>query len=103
MKRPASLRLRLLAGTLAWMLATIAATGWLLQAMFEEHLAGQFRAELAIHLEQLAANLEAGADGRPVLARPLSDPRLERPYAGLYWQVDRMAEAGGAGQTAVLR
>jgi len=98
MSRPgASLRFRLLAGTLAWMLATVALAGWWLQGMFEEHLANQFRAELTIHLNQLAANLELTSDDRPTLARPLSDPRLERPYAGLYWQVDRMPDADGAG------
>lgn len=95
--RGASLRFRLLAGTLAWMLASIALAGWWLQGMFEEHLARQFRAELTIHLNQLAANLELTPDGQPTLARPLSDPRLERPYAGLYWQVDRMPDAGGGG------
>ncbi len=104
MNRPgASLRFRLLAGTLAWMLATVALAGWWLQGMFEEHLARQFRAELTIHLNQLAANLELTPDGQPTLSRPLSDPRLERPYAGLYWQVDRMPEAGGDGKRGELR
>lgn len=101
--RGASLRFRLLAGTLAWMLATIAFAGWLLQGMFEEHLARQFRAELTTHLNQLAANLELTPDGRPTLSRALSDPRLERPYAGLYWQVDRMPAAGDSGKRGELR
>jgi signal transduction histidine kinase len=96
-----SLRFRLLAGTLAWIVATVGIAGWMLQAMFEQHLSRQFDNELVSHLGQLAAHVEPGADGAPMLARPLSDPRLERPYSGLYWQVDRMTAATGG--VAILR
>lgn len=97
-----SLRVRLLAGTLAWVVVTIGVTGVLLQTMFEHHLSRQFHAELANHLAQLAANLEPAANGAPTLLRPLSDPRLERPYSGLYWQVDRLQAENHSGRT-VLR
>lgn len=86
-----SLRFRLLAGTLVWVAATVGIAGWMLQSMFEQQLSHQFDNELSMHLAQLAAHLETDAAGNPVLARPLSDPRLERPYSGLYWQVERMA------------
>lgn len=84
-----SLRLRLLAGTLAWIVATIAVAGWGLSGLFGQHLARQFEAELATHLEQLAGLLVFDAHGNPTLAGELSDPRLRRPFSGLYWQVDR--------------
>ncbi|MBS4018350.1 sensor histidine kinase [Azonexus hydrophilus] len=86
-----SLRFRLLVGTLVWVAATVGIAGWVLQSMFEQQLSRQFDNELSMHLAQLAAHLETDAGGNPVLARPLSDPRLERPYSGLYWQVERMA------------
>jgi len=73
----------------------------MLQAMFEQHLLRQFDAELSTHLEQLAANLEVTPAATPLLVRPLSDPRLERPYSGIYWQVDRMNDPGNG--LAVLR
>ncbi|HEX6734348.1 MAG TPA: sensor histidine kinase [Azonexus sp.] len=98
-----SLRLRLLLGTLVWILGSIGLTGWLLNGLFSEHLGRQFHAELQTHLDQLAANLEIDANGRTVLSRPLSDPRLARPYSGLYWQVDRLGEAGQPAVPAVLR
>lgn len=98
MKRVSSLRFRLLAGTLAWILGTVGIAGWVLQTMFEQHLSRQFDNELAMHLEQLAANLDSDAGGQPVLTRPLSDPRLERPYSGLYWQVERMGKDAGGGR-----
>lgn len=98
-----SLHLRLLLGTLLWIVATIGITGWVLQGMFEQHLSRQFHAELATHLNQLAAHLEINAAGQPEVSRILSDPRLERPYSGLYWQVDRMPAGDTPGRIGVLR
>lgn len=82
-----SLGLRLVLGTLAWVLAALVSTGLVLTDLFEAHVSRQFRAELQMHLDQLAANLEVGPDGQPLLKRDLSDPRLKKPYSGLYWQV----------------
>ena len=41
-----SLRLRLLAGTLVWVLLTVLVAGWALGRMFTEHVERQFQAEL---------------------------------------------------------
>lgn len=90
-----SLRIRLVAGTLVWIAATIVVAGWALGNLFRDHVAEQFHAELRTHLDQLTANLALDAEGRAVLALPLSDPRLSRPYSGCYWQVDVIG--GGAG------
>ncbi len=90
---PGSLRLRLLAGTLVWVLLTVVVAGWALGRMFSEHVERQFRAELVTHLNQLAAHLAIDAEGRPSLGAVLSDPRFARPYSGLYWQIDVLADA----------
>ena len=94
-----SLRLRLLAGSLVWIVAAVAITGFLLADLFGQHVRERIDAELHGHLDQLTAVLEVAADGSATLRLPLSDPRLSRPYAGLYWQVD----GGPAGTTALLR
>lgn len=86
-----SLRMRLLAGTLVWIAASIAIAGWGLSSLFRQHVSQQFHAELRTHLDQLTAHISMDAQGRPVLARPMSDPRLERPYSGYYWQIDLLA------------
>lgn len=96
-----SLRSRLLLGTLVWIAATIVAAGWGLGSLFRQHVTAQFHAELLTHLDQLTANLALDAEGRPVLALPLSDPRLSRPYSGCYWQVDGMD--AGAAASGLLR
>ncbi|MDD3528271.1 MAG: sensor histidine kinase [Gallionellaceae bacterium] len=93
-----SLRLRLLLGTLTWIALTIVAAGWGLGSLFRQHVEAQFHAELGTHLDQLTAQLAFDGQGRPMLAAPLSDPRLERPFSGLYWQVDRVG-----GPAATLR
>jgi signal transduction histidine kinase len=90
-----SLRLRLLAGTLVWVLLTVLVAGWALGRMFTEHVERQFQAELATHLNQLAANLAIDASGLPALRALLSDPRFARPYSGLYWQIDVLGETAG--------
>ena len=95
-----SLRLRLLAGTLVWVLLTVVVAGWALGRLFDEHVDRQFRVELRMHLAQLAAQLMIDAEGRPALRTPLSDPRFVRPSSGLYWQVDVLVPES---RQAVLR
>jgi len=95
-----SLRLRLLAGTLVWVLLTVLVAGWALGRMFTEHVERQFQAELVTHLNQLAANLAMDANGQPALRAALSDPRFARPYSGLYWQIDVLADEGATGSSA---
>ncbi len=98
-----SLRVRLLAGTLFWIAATILVAGWGLTSLFREHVTAQFHAELKTHLDQLTAQLTVNEQGHPTLALPLSDPRLSRPYSGYYWQVDRIDEAAKGGAAGQLR
>ena len=86
--RSGTLGRRLLLGALAWVLATLAATGLILTDLFENHVERQVRGELLMHLNQLTGHLELDVAGLPRVARELSDPRFKRPYAGLYWQVD---------------
>lgn len=93
---PRSLRLRLFAGTLVWVVLTVVVAGWALGRLFAEHVERQFQTELVTHLNQLAAQLAVDAEGQPGLRTALSDPRFARPYSGLYWQIDRVGEEGAA-------
>jgi signal transduction histidine kinase len=83
-----SLKARLLAGSLVWITVTLVATGFVLTSLFRAHVERRFDAELATHLDQLLATLQPGEKGALVLAHPMTDPRFERPYSALYWQVD---------------
>jgi len=99
----ASLRIRLLIGTLFWITASILVAGWELGTLFRRHVETQFHAELNSHLDQLTAHLGLDGQGRPTLSSSLSDPRLNKPFAGLYWQIDRVAVGGNPDTPAVLR
>jgi signal transduction histidine kinase len=88
-----SLRFRLLATTLVWIVLSIVLAGWSLSSLFRSHVEAQFHAELTTHLDQLTANLALDDQGGPVLSMPLSDPRFNRPFGGLYWQIDRETSA----------
>jgi signal transduction histidine kinase len=98
-----SLRLRLLATTLVWIIASIVVAGWGLGSLFRSHVEAQFNAELGTHLDQLTAHLALDGEGRPILSVPLSDPRFNRPFGGLYWQIDRIAGPGIPAMDAALR
>ncbi len=97
-----SLRIRLLAGTLFWVVGTILVAGWGLGNLFRQHVEAQFHAELRTHLDHLTAQITLDDQGRAQLALPLSDPRFGRPYSGYYWQVDT-AGSGATAAKALLR
>lgn len=88
LSRVGSLRFRLLAGSLVWILAALTLSGFFLADLFREHVAARLHAELRVQLDQLTANVEFGDELSPRLLSVLSDPRLQKPYSGLYWQVD---------------
>ena len=98
-----SLRLRLLAGTLFWIIISILVAGWGLGKLFHQHVEAQFHAELKTHLDQLTAQLILDEQNQPHLSLPLSDPRLNKPLSGLYWQIDRIAGTDAPATRAVLR
>ena len=88
-----SLRLRLLlAGAVSTILALLLAT-YVLTLLFERHVERRIDQELNLYLDQLIAQIEHLPSGEIALARPLADPRFEKPLSGLYWQILR--EPGG--------
>ena len=90
-----SLRFRLLAATLAGLLLAMVLSGLVLSSLFREHVQQQFEVTLTQQLDQLTARLDFDPQGQPVVAANLlSDPRWQKPYSGLYWQLDEMAAGG---------
>ena len=85
-----SLRMRLLLGTLVWLVLAMAVAGWGLRSLFQEHVRQQLQDQLVRQLDQLSAavNVETGQVRVSALA---GDARLDTPLSGLYWQVDAWA------------
>lgn len=98
-----SLRVRLLALTLVSLALALSSAGWWLTSLFRDEVMREFDAALVRQLDQVTARLQIGSDNVPVIdTQSLSDPRLEKPYSGLYWQLDRLAPDGSQRQ-GVLR
>jgi len=101
-RRHPSLRLRLLASTLAWVLLVVLLAGWGLRALLRAHITQQLHAQLVLHLNQLSAAVNIAPDGSVEIERDdWGDVRLHQPLSGLYWQIDRLD--GSAGHSAILR
>ena len=87
-----SLRWRLLAATLVALALALMLAGWVLGGLFREHVMRQFETALTLQLDQLTAQLDFDALGQPVIdPTSLSDPRWQKPFSGLYWQIDRIS------------
>lgn len=90
-RRAISLRVRWLSATLAAMSVALALAGLFLHSLFQDHVQRQFESALTRQLDQVTARLEFDATGQASIdpAR-LSDPRWQKPYSGLYWQLDEV-------------
>ncbi|MEZ5707479.1 MAG: ATP-binding protein, partial [Burkholderiaceae bacterium] len=87
-----SLRWRLLAATLVALALALMLAGWVLGGLFREHVMRQFETALTLQLDQLTAQLDFDTLGQPVIdPTSLSDPRWQKPFSGLYWQIDRIS------------
>lgn len=83
-----SLRLRLSIAAALSILAALILSGIFLTLIFERHVTRRVDAELTAYIKQLTASLDIGADREPTLIAPLADPRFDRPFSGLYWQIE---------------
>lgn len=97
-----SLRVRLLLGTLIWIVVSIVVTGWALGGLFKQHVAMQFASDLNDHLDQLTAHLIIEPTGQVSLSVAQSDPRFSKPLSGIYWQIDSVDSTEG-GNLGLLR
>ncbi|HRP95827.1 MAG TPA: ATP-binding protein [Rhodocyclaceae bacterium] len=96
MRRPWSLRVRLLAVSLSVLLGFVVLTGLALDRAFRDSAdaAQQERLEALLYL--LMGALEVGADGRLLMPAPLPEARLATPASGLYAEIVRAPAAPGA-------
>ncbi len=86
--RAHSLKTRLLViGTIVLIIA-LGLTGFGLTLLFDRHVERRVSAELDTYLAQIASRLSFDETGKPHLGGKLADPRFEKIYGGLYWQVN---------------
>jgi len=88
MKRGSSLRLRLLFAAALGITISAMLAGTSLLLAFRRHAETLANTELEHSFVQLAAGIQLSPEGQITSQANLSDPRFERPYGGLYWQID---------------
>ncbi|MEY4880226.1 MAG: hypothetical protein RJB62_1695 [Pseudomonadota bacterium] len=84
-----SLRARLVMGAVIWIAIGVTVAGIFIAALFRQHAAELFDAELQGHLDELASLIDVDPDGNPRIFRRSSDPRFSTLDSGLVWQVSR--------------
>ena len=83
-----SLRLRLLLAAAISVGLALVMAGLGLVALFDRHVERRVNLELHTFVTQIAGAIDFQPDGAPTLSHALADPRFERPYGGLYWQIE---------------
>ncbi|SET03403.1 sensor histidine kinase [Thorsellia anophelis] len=83
-----SLKLRVTILTSILISSGLFITALLLVNIFNNYAENQVKQELLIHLNQLTAEVLIDEKGTLKLDGPLSDPRFNTPYSGLYWQIN---------------
>ena len=90
--RTNSVAFRLLMGTALWTTGALVVSGFVLAALFNEHVERSFDRRADILLESVIAAVELDRSGRPVLTRIPGEPRFTQPFSGLYWHVSKGGE-----------
>lgn len=97
---PRSLRLRLLAGAALWVALALLVAGIGIAYMFIASVERDQQRDLAATFNRVVALIDPAA-GPPALSQPLTDPRYETPFGGLYWQLEDVA-TGEVGRSRSL-
>ena len=84
-----SIRFRFMFAAVLWVSIATLIAGFVISGLYRTHLTKTFSDELDIHLIELVRLADTDAEGRPMLSRPLSDPRFQEVGSGFFWQIDR--------------
>lgn len=82
-----SLKFRLFAAAAICIVGALVLYWSVLTQIFEQHVSERLYKELEAHLNQLTTLLETSDKGEITITDTLDNPRFERPFGGLYWQV----------------
>jgi len=83
-----SLRVRLIAAAIAWLVASLAAGYFAFSYIFSTQVEAQFDEELEVHAEEIERITRFNRQGAAVERLPFSDPRYEDLDSGFYWEVE---------------
>ena len=83
-----SIAFRLVAGAALWVGLALAFAGFVLAALFADHVERGFERRMTVLLESLVAVAEIGPDGSLTLDGAPAEPRFAQPLSGWYWRIE---------------
>lgn len=83
-----SLKNRLIGAAVLWIAVGMVTAGFVLSAIFREHVTTQFYDELFVHLDELQRLVHVEGD-KARMERQLSDPRYDVARSGFYWEIQK--------------
>ena len=92
MTKTGSLKLRLVLGAGLGISLSLLVAGLSFYFIFQRYVERAAVAELENHFVQLAASIRVDDAGDLKARTTLSDPRFQRPYGGLYWQINQVGQ-----------
>ncbi len=87
-----SLKLRLLLAAALGIGLSLLIAGTAFFFMFQRYAERLATRQLENDFVQLVSGVRIGSDGKIVSRAILSDPRFEKPYGGLYWQINEIGQ-----------
>ena len=72
-----------------WAAGALLALGLILTTLFEQSIEDGLDDRLIALMDSLVSVSELDAEGNISLSRIVAEPRLDQPYSGWYWQIDR--------------
>ncbi len=92
MKSSGSLKLRLVFAAALGISVSLLIAGMSFYIIFQRHVERAAVAELENHFTQLVASVHVDEFGTLKARSTLSDPRFQKPYGGLYWQINEVGK-----------
>jgi signal transduction histidine kinase len=93
MNTAGSLKLRLMVAAGLGISVFLLLAGLSFYVIFQRHIERAAIEELQNHFKQLAASIRIDDAGNLKARTTLSDPRFQKPYGGLYWQINEQGQA----------
>ncbi|MFL7013184.1 ATP-binding protein [Enterovibrio norvegicus] len=82
-----SLKSRLLLATVIWLTVMVSIAGVGIPVLVNDYLVDATKERLQLSMTEISTNLQLAEDQTLSLSQPLSDPRFQQRFSGLYWSI----------------
>ncbi|MGF1769555.1 ATP-binding protein [Enterovibrio makurazakiensis] len=83
-----SLKSRLLLATVIWLTVMVSIAGVGIPVLVNDYLVDATKERLQLSMTEISTNLQINDDQTLALTQPLSDPRFQQQFSGLYWSIN---------------